>query len=162
MQQVVVGGIIDPAFDGNGVVCGTGQMRARREVDTRLDSRLTFMKNIAHGTIIQNSDPTQIWLDATEILYICSVPKCAMLAIIPALEELALLLQPVDHGVGVLLNAGGEDDESVPLAHLAEKFVAVGTFVDVVEDGVLRSDDGGVGGGVETNGCVELDFYHVP
>ena len=67
-----------------------------------------------------------------------------MLSIIPSLEELTLLFQPVDHGVRILLNAGRENDEFVPLAYLAEEFVAVGTLVNVVEDGVLRSNDGRV------------------
>ena len=84
-----------------------------------------------------------------------------MLPIEPSLEELPLLLQPIDDWVGVLLNAGGEDDELVPLAHLAEEFVAVRTFVDVVEDGVLRTDYRSIRGGAEANWGVKLDFYHV-
>lgn len=119
------------------------------------------MKNVAHGAIVQNSDPAQIRLNATQILDVCAVPEGAVLSVEAALEEFALLLQPVDDGVGVLLHAGGEYDEFVPLAHFAEEFIAVGTFVDVVEDGVLGPDDRGVGRGAETDGGVELDFYHV-
>jgi hypothetical protein len=92
----------------------------------------TFMENITHRAIIQNSYSTQVRLNATQILYIRPIPKRAMLSIIPSLEELPLLLQPIDDGVSVLLDAGSEDDELVPLAHFAEKLVAMRALMDVV------------------------------
>lgn len=164
MQEIIVGGIIDPTFDWDGIICTIGQdgkPGLAMDHEPGGGDMHTFVKDVAHGAIIQNGDPAQIRLDAAQILNICSVAKGAMLAVEAAVEELAFLLQPIDDRVGVLLHTGGEDDELVPLAHLAEEFVAVRTFVDVVEDGVLRTEDGCVRRGADSDRGVELDFDHV-
>lgn len=140
MEKIIIRGIIDPALDRNSIV---------------------FMKDVAHGAIIQNSHATQIRLNAAQVLDIGAIPKGAMLAIEASLEEFPLLLQPVDDRVGVFLHAGGEDDELVPLADFAQELVAVRPFVYVVEDGVLGEDDGRVGRGGQSEGRVEFDFDHV-
>jgi hypothetical protein len=103
--------------------------------------RLTFMENIAHGTIVQNHDFAEIRFDAGQVLDVRALPERAVLAVIPAHEVFPLQLQPVDDWVGVFLDGSGEDDKFVPFAYLLEEFVAVGTFVHVVEDRVLWADD---------------------
>lgn len=167
MQEVVVCWVIDPAFDRDCIVYQTPSVLvihlkgAKRAVQAQEKLvRHTFMKNITHRAIIQNHNPTQIRLDRTQILNVRAIPERAMLPIIPAHKKLALLLEPVDDRVGVLLHAGREDDEFVPFADFAQEVVAVGPFVDVVQDWVLRAEDVGRAGG-ETDGHVEFDFDHV-
>jgi hypothetical protein len=142
MQEIVVGRIADPTFDWYGVVCGNLSDASYNPTDVIMH---TFMENIAHRTIVQDSHPAQIRLNTTKIFDVCSVPKGAMLSIVSTLEEFPFLLQPIDDRVGVLLHAGGEDNELVPLADFAEELVTVGAFVDVVENRVLRANYGGVG-----------------
>jgi hypothetical protein len=157
MQEIIICGIVDPAFDWNSVICIT-----LSDVITTINTtNHTFMKNIAHRAIVQNSHSAQIRLDATQVLYVCAVPKRAVLSIKTALEELPLLLQPINDRVGIFLHAGGEYDELVPLAYFAEEFVTVRTLVNVVEDRVLGADYRSVGGGAEADGSIELDLYHV-
>lgn len=84
-------------------------------VDTR---KLTFVENVAHGTVVQNHDFTQIWLHLSEILDVCSVAEGAVLAVVTTCKVLALDFQPVNNWVGVLLNRGCEDDEVVPFGNL--------------------------------------------
>lgn len=84
-----------------------------------------------------------------------------MLSIVPSLKEFPLLLQPIDDWIGVLLHAGREHNKLVPLADLAKEFIAMRTFMNIVEDGMLGPDHRGVGGGAETDWRIELDFHHV-
>ena len=58
---------------------------------------------------------------------------------VPAVFELdgAGLLQPVDHGVCVLLHGCGEYGDVVPLTGLLEEHVAVGALGDVIERGYV-------------------------
>lgn len=84
-----------------------------------------------------------------------------MLSVVPALEKLPLLLQPINHRISVLLHAGSEHDELVPLADLAKELVAVGPFVHIVEDRVLWADYWRVGGGGQADRRIEFDFDHV-
>jgi len=151
-----VGSLIQPSI---GMALSGLPVRCIPSIHT---SNHTFVENIAHGAVVQNSHPTQIRLNATQILYVRAVPESAVLSIIPPLKEFSLLLQPIDNRVGVFLHAGGEHDELVPLADFAKEFVAMRTFVDVIEDGMLWADYRGVGGGAESNRRIELDFYHVP
>ena len=91
-----------------------------------------------------------------------------MLPIIPASEVFSFLLEPIDHGISVLLYRSGKDNDFVPLADLAEKFVAMWAFVDVVEDRMMRSNNLWLGWRASgslcyriQHGCVEFDFDHV-
>lgn len=141
--------------------------------DTTHHSRIaqgshTFVENITHGRIIQNHHPRQIRLHSTQILDIRPVPESAMLPIIPSRKILPLPLQIINHGIRVLLHGSREYYQGVPFRDLAQEFVHVGPFVDVVEDGhALDGGRGGVGGGacggdgVGGGGVVEADFDHV-
>jgi hypothetical protein len=116
------------------------------------------MENITHRTIIQNHDPTQIRLNGAQILNIRPIPKRAMLPIISPYKELPLLLQPVDHRIRVFLDTCSENNELEPLADFAEEIVAMGSFVHVVEDRVLRTEGCAA---AETDGRVEFYFDHM-
>ena len=118
---------------------------------------LTLVKDITHRTVIQDHHFTQIRLDRAQVLDVSSVSEGAMLAIVSANEELPLLLQPVDDWIRVLLYGCGEDDELVPFADFAQELVAVRSFVDVVEDWMLRAERGAAG----AYGDVELYLDHV-
>ena len=63
MEQVVVSGIVDPTFDWYGIVCAIGQMNSWKQTVSN-NLMHTFMKNIAHGAIVQNGHPAQIRLNA--------------------------------------------------------------------------------------------------
>ena len=76
------------------------------------------MKHIAAGTVIDYHDLTEVWLDAGDVFDVIAAAKGAVLAIIAAGEILAVLLEPVDHGVGIFLHRGGEGDKGVPFAYL--------------------------------------------
>ena len=107
--------------------------------------RRTFVEDVAHRTVVQNSYAAQIRLNAAQILDVRAITECAVLAVIAALEELAFLLEPVDDRVGIFLNTGGEDDQLEPLTYLTQKLIAVWPLVHVVKDRMLRADDWGMG-----------------
>lgn len=48
------------------------------------------------------------------------------------MEVFPFLLEPVDDRVGILLNAGREDDELIPLADFAQELIAVWSLMDIV------------------------------
>jgi hypothetical protein len=81
-----------------------------------------------------------------------------MLPIISPYKELPLLLQPVDHRIRVFLDTCSENNELEPLADFAEEIVAMGSFVHVVEDRVLRTEGCAA---AETDGRVEFYFDHM-
>lgn len=64
----------------------------------------TFVKDVAHGTVVQDHDFAKIRLDLGEILDVCAIAESAVLAVVAAGKVLALDLQPVNDGVGVLLD----------------------------------------------------------
>lgn len=123
----------------------------------------TFMEDIAHRAIVQNHHFAQIWLYRAEVFDVRPVAQRAVLPVVPALEVLALLLEPVDHRVGILLNTSCEDDEFIPLGNLAQEFVAVWALVNIVQNGMLRSQrrlrPAGCQGSCHGHG--EFDFNHV-
>lgn len=79
---------------------------------------LTFVKDVAHGTVVQYHDFAKVRLDLSEILDICAIAESAMLAVVAASKVFALDLQPVNDRVSVLLNRGREDNKIVPLRDL--------------------------------------------
>lgn len=121
------------------------------------------MENIAHRAIVQNHHFAQIWLDRAEVFDVRPVAQRAVLPVVTALKVLALLLEPVDHRVGVLLDTSREDDEFIPLADLAQEFVAVWTLVNIVQNGMLRSQYGLRPAGCQgrCHGHGKFDFNHV-
>lgn len=79
---------------------------------------LTFVKNVAHGTVVQDHDFAEVRLDLSKILDVCAIAESAVLAIVAASKVLALDLQPVNDRVGVLLDRGCEDNKIVPFRDL--------------------------------------------
>lgn len=71
--------------------------------------RRTFMKDIADRTIVQDHDFTQIWLHLAQILDVSPVAVCTVLPVVPRREVFTLELEPVDDGVCIFLDGGGED-----------------------------------------------------
>lgn len=65
---------------------------------------LAFVKDIAHGAIINYHDFTQIRLDLSKVFNVGPISECAMLPVIPSYEVLAFDLEPVNNGVGVFLD----------------------------------------------------------
>lgn len=90
------------------------------------------MEDVAHWAVVQDHDLAQVWFHRTKVLDVGSVPQGAVLSVISALEELSFLLKPVDDRVCILLNTGREDNEFVPLAHLAEKLVTIRSLMDII------------------------------
>lgn len=115
------------------------------------------MKHITHRTVIQNRDLTQIRLHGPQIFNIRPIPIRAMLSIISCGEKLPLLLQPVDHRVGVFLHRGRKNHELEPLTHFAEEVITVRAFVNIIQDWVLGAE----GLVSYADGSVQLDFDHV-
>ena len=80
--------------------------------------RLTLVKDVAHGTIIDDHDSAEIRLNLGQIFDISPVAERAVLPVVPSRKVLALRLQPVNNWVGVLLHGRREDDQIVPFTHL--------------------------------------------
>jgi hypothetical protein len=53
-------------------------------------SKLTFVKNIADWTVVNNHDTAEIGFNNREILDVCSVTLCAMLPVISSREVFSL------------------------------------------------------------------------
>ena len=80
-----------------------------------------------------------------------------MLSIIPCGEVLSLLLQPIDNRICVLLDRRSKDNEIEPLADFSKEVVAIWPFMDVVENGMLRTKSETV----VRCGMGKFDFDHV-
>lgn len=76
------------------------------------------MEDITHRRVINDHDLTKVRLHLSEILDVCALAIGAVLAVVAADEVFALDFEPVDDGVRVFLDGGGEDDEVVPFADL--------------------------------------------
>ena len=87
--------------------------------------RLTFVKDVAHGAIINDHDPAEVRLHLSHILDVSPVAERAVLPVVPSCKVLALRLQPVDNRVGVLLHRRRKDNQVVPFAHLWRAELAV-------------------------------------
>ena len=81
------------------------------------------MKHIAQRAIIEDHDLAEVGLDGAEVLDERAVSEGAVLSVVPRREELALRLQPVDHGIRVLLHRRREHHQVEPLADLREKSI---------------------------------------
>ena len=118
-------------------------------IDRQDEGALTFVEDVAHGTVIQDHDFAEVRLYLREILDICAVAKRAVLAVVAASKVLALDLQPVNDRVSVLLHRGRKYNKIVPFrdlalasarysnlhkraSHLLQKLVAERSLVNVV------------------------------
>lgn len=82
--------------------------------------QLTFVEYVAHRAVVQDHDPAEIWLDLTEVLDVCAVPKRTVLTIVPSTEIGPFSLQPVDYRISIFLNRRRENDEVVPFRYLLQ------------------------------------------
>jgi len=98
--------VIDPAFDRNGIVYRRSLAHVARRVRAK---RLTLVKDVAHGAVINNHDPAEIRLNLGQILDVSPIAKRAVLPVVPSCKVLALRLQPVDYWVGIFLHRRRED-----------------------------------------------------
>lgn len=105
-------------------------------------SHRTFMKDVAHWAIVQDHHFTEIRLHRAKVFDVCPIAERAVLSIVAGLEVLALLLEPVDHGIRVFLYTRGENHKLVPLANLAQEIVTVGSLMHIVQNRMLRSKSG--------------------
>jgi hypothetical protein len=76
------------------------------------------VENIAHGTVIQDHDFAQVGFDLCQILDVCAIAKCAVLAVVSAAKVFPLAFDPVNDGICVLLHRCSENNEIVPFANL--------------------------------------------
>ena len=77
-----------------------------------------MVEQVAQRAVVEDHDLAQVRLYRAKVLYKGSVPERTMLPIETAREILSVALEPIDYGVGVLLDGGGKDHQVVPLAHL--------------------------------------------
>lgn len=79
------------------------------------------MKNIAHRTVVENHDLTQVWFYLCQILYICTIAECAVLTIVSAAEVFAFAFNPINDRISVFLYRRGEHNQIIPFANLMKK-----------------------------------------
>jgi hypothetical protein len=86
VQQFVICRVANPAFDRDGIVYVVVSI-----VSLYIDAmQLTFMKNVAHRTVVQDHDFAEIWLYLRKILDICAVAESAVLSVVSTSKVLAL------------------------------------------------------------------------
>lgn len=100
------------------------------------------MEDIAHRTVVQDHHLAQIGFHGAQVFDVRAIAERAVLPVVAGLEVLPLLLEPVDHGVRVLLNTRRENNKFIPLADLAQEVITVRSLVYIVQDGVLRPQRG--------------------
>jgi hypothetical protein len=76
------------------------------------------VENIAHGTVVEDHDFTQVRFDLCQILDVCAIPEGAVLAVVSAAKVFAFAFYPIDDGICVLLHRCSKDYEIVPFANL--------------------------------------------
>ena len=117
MQEIVVSRVANPALDGNGIVWKRSSVRALFGKSVRR-CRLTFVEDVAHRAVINDHDFAKVRLHLGKVLDISSVSEGTMLPVIAACEVLAFRLEPVNDWVSILLHAGRECDQIIPLGDL--------------------------------------------
>jgi hypothetical protein len=78
------------------------------------------VEDVTCGGVVDDHNLAQVRLHGSEVFDIRPVAVGAVLAVIPAFEIFTVLLEPVYHGIRVLLDRGGEDDEVVPFRDLLQ------------------------------------------
>lgn len=94
------------------------QCRTRHVRDSKREGRLTFVEDIAHGTVINDHDLAQVGFNLGQVLDISPIAKRAVLPIVSSREVLALHFQPVNNRVGIFLHRGREYNQVVPFTNL--------------------------------------------
>lgn len=81
VKQIIVCGVVNPAFDRNGVIC-IDVVSLGQRVESFAITASTFVKDVAQRTIVQDHNPAQVWFHGAEIFDVCTVPIRAVLAIV--------------------------------------------------------------------------------
>lgn len=76
------------------------------------------MENIAHGTVVEDHDFTQVRLDLCQVFDVCAITEGAVLAVVSAAKVLAFAFDPIDDGICILLHRCSEDYKVVPFTNL--------------------------------------------
>ena len=76
------------------------------------------MKNIAHGAVVEDHDFTQVRFDLSQVLDVCAIAECAVLAVVSAAKVFSFAFDPVNDGICVLLHGCSKDYKIVPFADL--------------------------------------------
>lgn len=113
--------VIDPAFDRNSIVCRPSLAQAAQHVRAK---RLTLVKDVAHGAVINDHDAAEVRLNLGQIFDVSPIAERAVLPVVPSCKVLALRFQPVDYWVGVFLHRRCKDYQVVPLTHLLQAELA--------------------------------------
>lgn len=122
------------------------------------------MKDVTHRTIIQDRYPTQIRFYLRQILDVRTIPQRTVLSVVSRAKVLPLALQPVDHGIRVLLYGGRKSNQIVPFADLAQELMAIRTLVHIVQYRYPRMTKVHVGCSVGARGryrTTKAHFDHV-
>ena len=129
---MVIGGIVDPAFDRYGVVLTTrlsirleratrergASMRMKKGKKKKKKKKRTWMKHVTGRTVIDDHDLTEVGLDTAQVFDVITATKGTVLAIVTTDEVFPILLEPVDDRIGIFLYRRRKDDELVPFADL--------------------------------------------
>ena len=100
------------------------------------------MEGITDGAVVEDHNSTEIRFYRSQIFDVSPLTKSAMLAIVASRKIFALCLEPIYHRICIFLNAGSEDDKLIPLADLAKEFFAMWSFMYIVQNRMMWSNDG--------------------
>lgn len=113
------------------------------------------MEHIAQWAVVQDHNFTQVRFNGAEVLDECTMAIRTMLPVVSTGEEFPFLLKPIYDRVGIFLDRCRKNHKIVPLTHLdrsanlkewegltysAQEVVTMGSFMYIIEYGVLRSD----------------------
>lgn len=122
MEQIVVRRVTDPSLDRYRIVWRDvrilGEKQEREKCVAGACKGLTLMEHVAQRAIVQNDNLAQIRLHRAQVLDERALSERAVLPVVACGKELPFRLEPVDDGVGVLLDRRREDHQVVPLAYL--------------------------------------------
>lgn len=79
VYQFAICRVADPAFNGYRIICTHCESR---RTTLYVIKRLTFVKDVTHGRIIQNHNFAQIWLHLRQIFNVSAIPERAVLPVI--------------------------------------------------------------------------------
>ena len=87
-------------------------------MDPVLSKILTFVQRIGEGRVIQQTDRGQVRVNDSQILEVTSIAEEASLSKVSLVKERLVLIQPIDHWIGILRHGSCKDDKFVPFSNL--------------------------------------------